>query len=115
MNKHGDATMKYAFFSLFFCFPLAMAGPVRAWASPANLIESGTASEMVLVGGGAFLMGSPEGESRRSTDEVECQVTLPDFYWGKFVVTQQRFKEVADSNPSHFQGDGSAGGERGLV
>jgi len=54
--------------------------------------------EMVAVKGGTFMMGS--------TDEKPVhQVTLSDFYIGKYEVTQAQWSAVMGSNPSHFKGD----------
>jgi formylglycine-generating enzyme required for sulfatase activity len=58
--------------------------------------------EMVLVQGGTFTMGSNSGDS----DEKPLhQVTLSDFYIGKYEVTQKQWREIMGNNPSHFNGD----------
>ncbi len=58
--------------------------------------------EMVLVKGGTFLMGS-----EKVFEEPVHQVNLPDFYIGKYPVTQALWKAVMgeDQNPSEFKGD----------
>ena len=62
--------------------------------------------EMVEIPGGTFQMGSPAGEMGRSEDEgPQHQVTVPDFYMGKYEVTQAQWRAVMGSNPSHFEGD----------
>ena len=57
--------------------------------------------EMVAVKGGTFKMGS-----NKSDDEKPIHtVTVPDFYVGKYEVTQKLWKIVMGSNPSYFKGD----------
>jgi formylglycine-generating enzyme required for sulfatase activity len=61
---------------------------------------------MVLVPGGSFLMGSPENELDRASDEgPQHRVTVPNFYIGKYEVTQAQWRAVMGSNPSQFKGD----------
>jgi len=55
---------------------------------------------------GKFLMGSPEGETTKNTDELQHPVTLTrSFYLGETEVTQALWQDVMGTNPSHFQGD----------
>ena len=61
--------------------------------------------EMILVQGGTFLMGSPESEADRHTDETQHEVTLSDFCIGKYPVTQAQWVAVMGNNPSRFKGD----------
>jgi formylglycine-generating enzyme required for sulfatase activity/predicted Ser/Thr protein kinase len=54
---------------------------------------------------GTFLMGSPEGETRRRIDEDQVKVTLTRGFWmGETAVTQKLYKHVTGKNPSHFRG-----------
>ncbi|MCB0839704.1 MAG: SUMF1/EgtB/PvdO family nonheme iron enzyme [Bacteroidetes bacterium] len=58
--------------------------------------------EMVFVKGGTFMMGSKDGGS----DEKETHdVTVPDFYLGKFEVTQGQWKAIMGNNPSYYKTD----------
>ena len=50
-------------------------------------------TEMILVEGGTYTMG-----------ETEKQVTVKDFYIGKYPVTQKQWFEIMGSNPSYFKG-----------
>ena len=59
-------------------------------------------SFMVYVEGGSFKMGSYEGASR---EKPVHKVTVAPFYIGKYVVTQEEWKEVMGSNPSNWKGD----------
>jgi formylglycine-generating enzyme required for sulfatase activity len=58
--------------------------------------------EMVLVEGGAFQMGSTNGESN---EKPVHQVTLSSYYIGKYEVTQAQWQAIMGSNPSYFNGD----------
>jgi formylglycine-generating enzyme required for sulfatase activity len=57
-----------------------------------------------LIRPGRFLMGSPDREQDRSSDEHQHEVTLTRaFYLGVYPVTQAEWTSVMGSNPSHFQ------------
>lgn len=56
--------------------------------------------EMVFVEGNTFQMGSDEGDDR---EKPVHNVTLSDFYIGKYEVTQTQWKEIMGSNPSEFK------------
>ncbi len=79
--------------------------------SPANQsftqdLGNGVDLEMLFIPGGTFLMGSPESEAKRESNEgPQHQVTVPAFFMGKFEVTQQQYQAVMGNNPSHFKGD----------
>jgi formylglycine-generating enzyme required for sulfatase activity len=70
---------------------------------------------MVRIPAGRFLMGSPEEEEERDSDEgPQHKVTLQDFWLGQTPITQAQWREVVgwpkverdlDSDPSHFKGD----------
>ena len=60
---------------------------------------------MVLINGGTFLMGSPEDEMQRETDEIQHEVTLNDFYISATEVSQKEYEEIMEDNPSEFKGD----------
>lgn len=62
--------------------------------------------EMVYVPGGSFLMGSPENESGRDSNEgPRRRVTVQGFYIGKYEVTQAQWNAVMGSNSPHSKGD----------
>jgi formylglycine-generating enzyme required for sulfatase activity len=58
--------------------------------------------QMVFVQGGSFMMGSNDGSGN---EKPEHQVTLSNFYIGKFQVTQVQWKAIMGDNPSYYKGD----------
>lgn len=48
-----------------------------------NNVEVGE-NGLVLIKGGTFEMGSPETEMQRETDETQHEVTVSDFYIGRY-------------------------------
>ncbi|RAM51933.1 MAG: protein kinase [Hapalosiphonaceae cyanobacterium JJU2] len=69
-------------------------------------LGNGVTLEMVQIPGGKFLMGSPPGEAGRNDDEgPQHEVTVPDFFMGKYEVTQAQYQAIMDNNPSNFKGD----------
>jgi formylglycine-generating enzyme required for sulfatase activity len=74
--------------------------------------NSGTAirsgePEMVFVEGGTFMMGctAEQDSDCEGKEKPAHQVTLSDFYIGKYEVTQAQWKAVMGDNPSAFEGD----------
>ena len=69
--------------------------------------SNGTESygDMIAINGGTFAMGSPESEMQRETDEVQHNVTVSNFYIGRYEVTQKQYEEVMGENQSNFKGD----------
>ena len=59
----------------------------------------------VSVAGGSFLMGSPEDEPWRSSDETQHEVSVSDFYLDPREVTQADYARLMGENPSAEQGD----------
>lgn len=66
---------------------------------------SGVKLEMVYVKGGTFSMGATaeQGDDFWDDEKPVHQVTLSDYYIGKFEVTQGLWEAVMGSNPSYFQ------------
>lgn len=61
--------------------------------------------EMVFIPGGLFQMGAAKGEKEAdSWESPQHQVTMPDFYLGKYPVTKAQYKTVMGNNLSHFKG-----------
>ena len=68
---------------------------------------NGVTFEMVYVEGGTFTMGATKEQSQDAYDyETPAhQVTLSDYYIGKYEVTQQLWQAVMGTNPSCFDGN----------
>jgi formylglycine-generating enzyme required for sulfatase activity len=61
--------------------------------------------EMVFVEGGTFTMGcTPEQKNCDKSSKPAHQVTLDDFYIGKYEVTQAQWEALMGSNHSEFKG-----------
>ncbi|MGK7921011.1 MAG: SUMF1/EgtB/PvdO family nonheme iron enzyme [Trichodesmium sp.] len=68
-------------------------------------LGNGVSLEMVKIPGGRFLMGSPETEAERSSSEsLQHYVDVPEFFMGKYPVTQAQWQAVMGNNPSWFKG-----------
>lgn len=68
-------------------------------------LGNGVNLELVYVPGGTFLMGSPEREEGGQDNERPLHpVTVPEFWMGKYPVTQEQYQAVSGENPSHFKG-----------
>ncbi|ABG51318.1 protein of unknown function DUF323 [Trichodesmium erythraeum IMS101] len=68
-------------------------------------LGNGVTLEMVKIPGGSFLMGSPETEAQRSDNEgPQHHVDVPEFWMGKYVVTQQQWQAIMGNDPSKFKG-----------
>jgi len=76
---------------------------VTVWQEGINLIEP----EMIFVQGGTFTMGctSEQGDDCDDYELPAHQVTLSNFYIGKFEVTQAQWRSVMGDNPANFKGD----------
>ncbi|OQX74564.1 MAG: hypothetical protein B6D61_11505 [Bacteroidetes bacterium 4484_249] len=60
--------------------------------------------EMVFVKGGTFTMGCTSEQSDCGDDEKPThEVSVSDFYMGKYEVTQKQWLEIIGNNPSHFK------------
>jgi formylglycine-generating enzyme required for sulfatase activity len=59
-------------------------------------LGNGVSLEMVKIPGGSFLMGSPDTEAERFDREgPQHYVNVPEFFMGKYVVTQGQWKAIA--------------------
>ena len=68
-------------------------------------LGKGVTLEMVAIPGGEFLMGAPADElERQGREGPQHRVTVPDFYMGKFPVTQAQYQAVIGKKPSNFKG-----------
>ena len=87
-------------------------GPHRKDITLTKVVFNGTVDcngvklEMVKIKAGTFMMGSPENElGRLSNDETRHRVTLTKDYWlGKYEVTQAQYEAIMGNNPAYFKG-----------
>ncbi|GCL36483.1 protein of unknown function DUF323 [Sphaerospermopsis reniformis] len=69
-------------------------------------LGNGLKLEMAAIPGGTFLMGSPEDEKERHRNESpQHEVTVPDFFMGKYPVTQAQYQAIMGNNRSHCKGE----------
>ncbi len=71
---------------------------------PKVYAENSISDGLILLPGGTFLMGSPETERMRQTDETQHEVTIGSFYADPCEVRQKDYERVMGVNPSHFKG-----------
>lgn len=68
-------------------------------------LGDGVKLEMVYVPAGEFMMGSPESEVGRDSNETQHRVILSKAFWmGKYEVTQEQWERVMRNNPSKYKG-----------
>ena len=78
--------------------------PGQAQVMTENL-GNGVTLEMVKIPGGRFLMGSPETEVwSLESESPQHYVDVPEFFMGKYPVTQAQWQAVMGNNPSEFKG-----------
>jgi formylglycine-generating enzyme required for sulfatase activity len=75
-------------------------GQVKEWTNTLGMT-------FVWIEPGTFMMGSPEDEPRRDSDETQHEVTLTQGYYMQTTeVTQGQWEAVMGNNPSHFSSCG---------
>lgn len=72
--------------------------------TPSHPLTNQIEKDMVLVEGGAFIMGS-DSTSATKAEQPARTVTVDGFYVSKFEVTQDIFNQVMGHSLSYFQGD----------
>ena len=98
---------------LLFCGVLGCTGTEGTESDSTNSVEAelnytnSIGMEFVLIPAGEFMMGSPSDEEGRWDGEGPVhKVTIEEsYYLGKYEVTQEQWREVMGSSPSHFKGD----------
>ncbi|PWT80778.1 MAG: hypothetical protein C5B57_11690 [Blastocatellia bacterium] len=69
----------------------------------ATITEPRTGATLIEIPSGRFTMGSPAAETGRGGDEMPHDVTINrPFFIGQHEVTQQEWRAVMNTNPSHF-------------
>jgi formylglycine-generating enzyme required for sulfatase activity len=90
--------------------PVVVTPPQEEEAPPRKLVGSftddliGVPLEMIFVPGGSFRMGSSTGKGL-DDERPQHDVIVPDFYIGKYQITQAQWEAVMNKNPSHFTYD----------
>ena len=71
-------------------------------------ITNSIGMKLVRIPAGKFMMGSPDSEADRNTNEEqhEVEITKP-FYLGIYTVTQAEYQQVMGTNPSWFSATGN--------
>ncbi len=70
-------------------------------------LGNGVSMNLKLIPSGSFVIGSPEGESGRNSDEIlHGGILIEPFYMQTTEVTQRQWLEVMGNNPSYFQNCG---------
>ena len=86
----------------------------KGYVEPLLEVSNALPLHMVLILGGSFLMGSPQDEPERTEAEgPQHQVNIPNFFMGRYPVTQAQWRAVAalpeiehklEPDPSEFKG-----------
>ena len=89
----------------FLCIALSLVSPFigLAQTSKEEIIDlgAGVKIELALIPAGKFIMGSPNTEPGRSTNEIQHEVILSKpFLMGKYEVTQSQWQAIMGNNPS---------------
>jgi serine/threonine-protein kinase len=126
LQLHGGFVMETTFKGIQFRdFRLAGAGPKPLTTDQAKKQQQDAAEQLGvpvrltnsigmklnLIPAGQFLMGSPESEPGRRTNEGPVHpvtITMP-FYMGVYEVKQEQFQRVIGKNPSFFNKDNRGG------
>ncbi|MBM4346319.1 MAG: SUMF1/EgtB/PvdO family nonheme iron enzyme, partial [Deltaproteobacteria bacterium] len=76
--------------------------------SPRPDVKVANPKGYVRISPGTFVMGSPEGEEGRDSDETQHKVTITRGFWLKATeVTQGEWQAVMGGNPSYFEACGA--------
>jgi formylglycine-generating enzyme required for sulfatase activity len=105
--KIGDEIHHHHYAQLLPPAPHRLPPPLPLSAGQAKSLTeevNGVSLEMVLIPGGRFKMGSSEGNGCH-VEWPEHEVTMDDFYIGKYPITQAQWEAVTGGNPSHFEGN----------
>ena len=79
------------------------ADPINSLAEPLRSHLKKLMADMVLVEGGTYMMGNPDGDwDNEYCIEVPHKVTLSSFYICKYEVTEALWTAVMSSNPSKY-------------
>lgn len=69
-------------------------------------LGKGVSLTLVKIPSGVFIMGSPDTEISQSPDETpQRAASVPEFFMGKYPITQAQWQVIMGSNPSAFKGE----------
>jgi formylglycine-generating enzyme required for sulfatase activity len=71
---------------------------------PDDPIVPNPLESFVKIAAGTYIMGTPNSERSRDSDEIQHRVGVGSFYIGKYEVTQKEYEAVMGTNPSYFKG-----------
>jgi formylglycine-generating enzyme required for sulfatase activity len=91
VNRRGEITNRETKTAQYFTETIKPPSPITRRGVGGEVIPL----EMVYIPGGTFMMGSPEGEGYDS-EKPQHEVTVPAFFMGKYQVTQEQWKAVAN-------------------
>ena len=78
-------------------------GKAQYFVEPLELGEN-MALEMVLIPSGRFIMGAPKQEEGSEKNErPQHEVSIQQFFLGKYPITQAQYLAIMGENPSHFK------------
>lgn len=79
--------------------------PQYPYVSALAFVEDFFDPNMVRLKGGTYTMGctSEQGSDCESNEKPSHQVTVSDFYIGKYEVTQKEWRDIMGSSPSNFK------------
>ena len=107
-EKNNRHTISVVVMAIAFTFHLS---PFTLFAQDSVLtvsISDNVALEMVYVRGGTFTMGSNSARGLKvnyDASQPEHNVTVGDYFIGRYEVTQEQWRGVMDASPSRFAGD----------
>jgi len=71
-------------------------------------LGDGITLDLVRIPAGQFLMGSPDSEKSRDDNESpQHRVMVPEFWLGKYPITQAQYQAIMGTNPSCFAENGA--------
>jgi len=108
-NLLWQQAMSYLVLALLCILPAWSCGKkaVKPQAKDSNIATNSIGMKLIYIPPGEFMMGSPDSEKDRHSDEgPQHRVRISKgFYMSVTEVTQAQCKAVMGSNPSSFQGD----------
>jgi len=100
--------MSYLVLALLCILPAWSCGKkaVKPQAKDSNIVTNSIGMKLILIPPGEFMMGSPDSEKYRHSNEVpQHRVRISKgFYMSVTEITQAQWKAIKENNPSNFKG-----------